>query len=272
MPSARDRVVAITGAARGIGRATAAELARRGARVAIGDLDGAEAEQAAASIGAGAIGLPLDVADRDSFERFLEATTERLGKLDVLVNNAGIMIVGTLANSNERAAAKVLEVNVNGTLNGMKLAEPRLRAGGQIVNVVSASAWITTPALSVYAASKHAVRALTDSVRSELAPNGIAVTAIYPNVVQTDLASGTKAARGGKLLTPEEVGTAIADAVERPRPEVFIPRSLGAALRTYASLPPRGKRAIARALGLDALYTGVDPASRREYEEKLARG
>src|SRR4051794_3054695 len=107
MASASGRVVAITGAARGIGRATAAELARRGARVAIGDLHAAEAEQAAQAIGGGAVGLELDVSDRDSFERFLDATAERLGDLDVLVNNAGIMIVATLADSNERTAAKV---------------------------------------------------------------------------------------------------------------------------------------------------------------------
>ena len=88
------RVVAITGAARGIGLATARALAERGYRVAIGDLDGAEAEAAAGDLPGDASGFALDVTDEDSFSRFLDATEERLGPLDVLVNNAGIMFVG----------------------------------------------------------------------------------------------------------------------------------------------------------------------------------
>src|SRR4051794_17621819 len=99
------RVVAITGAARGIGRATATELARRGARMAVGDLDSAAAEEAAQTIGDSAVGLALDVSDRDSFERFLDSGVERLGPLDVLVNNAGIMTVGPLATTRPGAAS-----------------------------------------------------------------------------------------------------------------------------------------------------------------------
>jgi nucleoside-diphosphate-sugar epimerase len=145
------RIVVVTGAARGIGRATAAELARRGARVALGDLNGDEAQEAAGAIGRGAVGLELDVADRESFERFPDAAAERLGGLDVVVNNAGIMIVGPLADAKPQAAAKVIEVNLTGVLYGMQLAVSRLRGGGQIVNVASASAWIAPPALAVYA-------------------------------------------------------------------------------------------------------------------------
>ena len=263
------RAVAITGAARGIGLATAQALAARGARVAIGDLDGDEAERAAATLpGDGAAGFELDVTDEDSFAAFLDDA----GPLDVLVNNAGIMFVGPLEGAGYRGASKTIDVNVKGVMIGMHLAAQRLARGGHIVNVVSSSAWIAPPALAVYSASKHAARGLTDAVRAELKPRGIHVTAVYPGVVQTDLAVGTKASRGAKMIEPREVGEAIAAAVERPRDEVFVPRSLGVALRVYQAVPPRARRAIGRAIGLDNLYTTVDAETRREYEERIAGG
>jgi NAD(P)-dependent dehydrogenase (short-subunit alcohol dehydrogenase family) len=266
-------VVAITGAARGIGLATAQALAARGARVAIGDLDGAEAEAAAAALpGDTAAGFALDVTDETSFASFLDAATERFGPLDVLVNNAGIMFVGPLEDAGYRGASKTIDVNVKGVMIGMHLAIPRLREGGHIVNVVSSSAWIAPPALAVYTASKHAARGLTDAVRAELRPRGIHVTAVYPGVVQTDLAVGTSASRGAKMIEPREVAEAIAAALERPRDEVFVPRSLGPVLRLFQAVPPRARRAFVRAIGLDGLYTGVDPAARSAYEERAAGG
>jgi NAD(P)-dependent dehydrogenase (short-subunit alcohol dehydrogenase family) len=275
------KVVAITGAARGIGLATAKALAARGARVAIGDLDGAEAEAAAAGLPGGpdaSAGFGLDVTDEQSFAGFLDAAIDRLGPLDVLVNNAGIMFVGPLEGAGYRGASKTIDVNVKGVINGMHLAVPRLRAraggarGGHIVNVVSSSAWIVPPSVAVYGASKHAARALSDGVRAELRTEGIHVTAIYPGVVQTDLAVGTKAPPGGKLIAPSEVAEAIAAAVEKPRDEVFVPRSIGPLLRFYQALPPRARRLMARTIDLDQLYSDVDPATRREYEDRASGG
>ena len=266
---AEPRVVAVTGAARGIGHAIATRVAAGGGRVAIGDLDEGDASAAAERIGSGAVGLELDVTDRDSFARFLDAVEERLGPLDVLVNNAGIMTVGPLADTKPGAASKTIDVNVKGVMYGMQLAVPRLRRGGHIVNVVSSSAWIAPPSLAVYSASKHAARALTDAVRDEVRGAGIAVTGVYPGVVQTDLAVGTKPPRGQKMIPPEEVARAVAAALERPRAEVFVPRSLGATLRFYQALPPRGRALVSRAFGVSDLYGGVDPASRRAYEDAL---
>jgi NAD(P)-dependent dehydrogenase (short-subunit alcohol dehydrogenase family) len=246
-----DKVVAITGGARGIGRATADELQRRGATVVIGDLP------------------ELDVTDRDSFERFLDSAIREHGRLDVLVNNAGIMIVGALAGAKPGSASKVIDVNVKGVMYGMQLAAARLQRGGHIVNLVSSSAWIAPPALAVYAASKHAARGLTDAVRDELRGTGISVTGVYPGVVDTDLAVGTRPARGSKMISPAEVAEAIAGAIDRPRDEVFVPRSLGPVLRTYQALPTRGRQLFGRAIGIDDLYSSVDPASRAAYEQPL---
>jgi short-subunit dehydrogenase len=271
MPAAEGLVVAITGAARGIGRATAAALARRGARVGIGDLSSDDADEAAAAVGAEAIGLEVDVADPESFAAFVDAVEERIGSIDVLVNNAGIMIVGALEDAKPGAASKVIDVNVKGVIHGMQLAVTRMRARGRghVVNVLSASSWIAPPALATYAASKHAGRGLTDAVRGEARSAGVHVTAVYPGVVETDLAAGTKPTRGSRMISPEEVAEAIADAVEKPRPEIFVPRSLGVVLRAYQAAPPRLRRLLERVLKLDEAYGGVDPRSREEYEASI---
>src|ERR1700689_4379047 len=114
------KVVAITGGARGIGRATAAALLAQGARVAIGDLDADLTQAVAGELGAGAIGLALDVTSPPSFEAFLDRVEGGLGPLDVLVNNAGIAPVGEFARESDAVAARVFEVNVGGTLRGCK--------------------------------------------------------------------------------------------------------------------------------------------------------
>ncbi|MFL5779863.1 MAG: SDR family NAD(P)-dependent oxidoreductase, partial [Thermoleophilaceae bacterium] len=186
------RVAAVTGGARGIGRAIATSLARRGALVAIGDLDGEAAQRTAGEIGGGAVGFAVDVTDTASFEAFLDGAREAHGPLEVLVNNAGVMVVGPLDVANAAAAGRVMSVNVDGVSNGMRLAVPRLRGsgGGQIVNVVSGAGWVAPAALATYAASKHAARALSDAVRDEVRADGIRVTAVYPMLVQTELAVG----------------------------------------------------------------------------------
>ena len=272
--SLSGRVAAVTGGARGIGLAIAQSLARRGACLAIGDLDGGAAEYAAAGLDGEAIGVALDVTNVESFEGFLDMAADRLGGLDVLVNNAGVMVVGPFADANVAATTRVMDVNLGGVVTGMRLAIPRLRqsGGGQIVNVVSGAGWVPPPALAAYSASKHAVKGLSDAVRDELRDDRIHVTAVYPMLVRTELAVGTGPARGGRWISPDEVGEAVAAAVERPRDEVFVPRWVSGLLRLQAALPPRGRALLARAFGVDKLYTSVDPKSRADYERGIAGG
>src|SRR5262249_20781116 len=118
-------VVAVTGGARGIGRATAAALIVQGARIAIGDVESELAEQTAKELGGGAIGLPLDVTKRESFEAFLAQAEQRLGALDVLVNNAGIMPVGPFGEESDAMADRMIDINLRGVIIGCKLALDR---------------------------------------------------------------------------------------------------------------------------------------------------
>src|SRR5215208_7107749 len=266
------RVVAVTGAARGIGLATATSLSSAGARVAIGDLNGDLAAESAAQVGSGAIGLALDVTDRDSFESFLDQTEERLGPIDVLVNNAGVMFVGAFEDEGDGALRKMVDVNFAGTVLGMKLVLPRMRTrgGGHIVNVVSAGAFVASPHEASYAATKHAVKGVCDGLRYELRGSGIDLTLVYPGVVKTELAAGTNPGRSGAWVEPSQVGEAIADAVRSPRREVFVPRSLAPLLRLFAMLPAGGRLALGKLLGVDKVATQVDRGERDEYEERMA--
>src|SRR3954451_22365351 len=164
--SISGRTVAITGGARGLGLATAKALAERGARVAIGDLDGELARvEAAALPGPGPhAGFPLDVTDPESFERFLEQTTD-LGPLDVLINNAGIMPVRAFAEEDPAVTCRQVEINLLGVTTGTRLALERMlpHGSGHIVNVASAAGHIAVPGEAVYTATKHAVVGFGDA-------------------------------------------------------------------------------------------------------------
>lgn len=122
--------MAITGAAKGVGKATAERLVAEGALVAIGDIDLEAAFRTAAGLGPGAIGLALDVTCAASMAGFLDETEARIGPLDVLVNNAGIMVVGSFADEDDTAAAREVAVNVLGVVHGMRHAIKRMRLHG----------------------------------------------------------------------------------------------------------------------------------------------
>lgn len=266
------RVVAVTGAARGIGLATATALAGAGARVSLGDLSGERAAESAAAIGGEAVGLPLDVSDRASFAAFLDTTHEHLGPVDVLVNNAGVMFVGPFEDEDDGAMRKMIDVNFAGTVLGMKLAIERMRPRGRghIVNVASAGSFVAAPHESTYAATKHAVKGLVDGVRPELRDSGIELTLVYPGVVRTELAAGTAPGRGGSLVEPAQVADAIVACVRSPRREVFVPRNLALLLRFYAMLPAGGRLAMGKAFGIDKVAMGADRSERAEYERRMA--
>jgi NAD(P)-dependent dehydrogenase (short-subunit alcohol dehydrogenase family) len=266
-------VVAITGGARGIGRATAVALIAQGARVAIGDIEAQLAEQAASELGAGTVGLPLDVTDRGSFAAFLDQVEDRLGPLDVLINNAGIMPIGPFLEETDSTAQRIIDINVGGVIFGSKLALERFsrRGRGHLVNIASMAGKAGAPHLATYCASKFAVVGLTEALRQEFQAAGIDMTVVMPVGVNTELYSGLQPMRGMKTPEPEDVAEAIVEALRTRRYEVYVPKRMNAILRLSALLPRRTVDAVARAMGSDQLMIHPDHTARAAYEARIAR-
>jgi NADP-dependent 3-hydroxy acid dehydrogenase YdfG len=270
--SIQGRVVAITGGARGIGKATAQALARKGARVAIGDLDAELAAEAAEGLGAEAIGLELDVTKRESFADFLAQVEERIGPLDVIINNAGIMPIGPFVEESDDTAHRMVDINLHGVLYGMKLAMPGMirRNSGHIVNIASQAGKAGIPGGATYCATKHAVVGVSEAVRGELHETEVEVSCVMPAVVNTELGSGLLETPGIKVSQPEDVADAIVDALEYPRFDVFVPKFTGAINKLAGILPRRGREAVARALNADKVLAEADQKERAAYEERAA--
>ena len=196
MDNIRGKTVAITGAARGIGHATAKALLDRGARVVIGDRDVAVLESAVTGLAKfGQVsGYPLDVTDKESFATFLDkARTDGQGHVDVLINNAGVMPVGPFLDQSEQAIRSAIEVNLYGVLTGCQLVLPEMvrRRSGHIVNVASMAGMVAVPGQVVYAGTKFAVVGLSTAMADEFAPQGVEVTVILPTFTNTELIAGT---------------------------------------------------------------------------------
>jgi NADP-dependent 3-hydroxy acid dehydrogenase YdfG len=266
------QTAAITGAARGIGRATAQALTRVGVRVAIGDLDLQTARQTASELGPTAIALSLDVTDRESFARFLDDTEVQLGPVDVLINNAGIMQIGPFLDEDDLTARRMVDINLHGVILGMKLGLERMvaRGHGHVVNISSQAGKFGAPGGATYSATKHAVVGLTEAVRGELRMMGLAedvlLSYVMPFVVNTELGGGLGRARGMKSLQPADVADAIVDALRHGTVDVWVPRSAKPTQVLGTLLPRRLAEGMARAMKADRVLAGADPQARRAYE------
>jgi short-subunit dehydrogenase len=259
--------VAITGGARGIGLQTARQLAGRGARVVIGDIDYAGAEEAACGI-PGARALPLDVRDGQGFERFISEA----GELDVLVNNAGIMPLGPFLDEPEALTRQQIEVNLLGVIAGMRAALPGMleRGRGQVVNVASMGGRFPLPGAATYTATKAAAIGLTEAVRHELRGSGVTLTTVLPALVETELVAGVPGGRGLPAATPEQAAAAIVRAIERRSPLVYVPRRLRLAEAALGVAPRALVDFTRRRLDDRRVLERLDAAARRGYDERVA--
>ena len=213
------RVALVTGAARGIGAATALALAEAGARVALVDRDGEGIERTADAIGragSDALAIPADVTDAPAMERAVDAVVAEWGRLDVLVNNAGIVRDATLGKVSDDDWEATLDVNLRGTMIGTRAALRPMRAAGtgRILSATSVVARMGNYGQTAYAASKGGIIGMTRAWARELGPLGITANAVAPGFIDTDMSRGVpekvlsgllKRTAAGRLGRPEEV-------------------------------------------------------------------
>jgi len=236
MAELSGKAVAITGASSGIGEATALALAKAGASVALGARRKDRIDALAARIedeGGTAVPLEVDVTDEAQARAFVESAHERLGRLDSLVNNAGVMLLGPVEQADSEQWRTMINVNVLGLLYCTSAALPIMRAqgSGDIVNVSSVAGRFARAGNAVYAATKFAVGAFSEGLRNEVTEGGIRVTLIEPGMVDTELQSHNEGAaleaiegmreQIGEILRAQDVANGILYAVSQP-PHVSI--------------------------------------------------
>jgi NAD(P)-dependent dehydrogenase (short-subunit alcohol dehydrogenase family) len=268
------QTVAITGGARGIGRATAQALLRQGARVALGDVDLLAVQQTAAELSESAVGLPLDVTARASFAEFLDTAEAQLGPIDVLINNAGIMPIGPFLDEDDATARRIFDINVLGVIFGMKLALPRMtaRGRGHVVNIASQAGKYGVPGGATYGASKAAVINLSRAVRKELRGSGVDISTISPVAVNTELGLGLAEPRQRQFrkVEPQQVADAIVQTLQVPTFDVHVPKQLSISERISALLPIGVQDSLSRMSRADDVLALADSAARAGYELRAA--
>ncbi|WP_130903273.1 SDR family oxidoreductase [Pseudomonas sp. Sample_23] len=228
MLNIQDKVIVITGASSGIGEATARLLAERGAKVVLGARRTERLAVIAEEInGAGghAQFRALDVTDQQDVQRFVDFAVEHYGRVDVLVNNAGVMPLSRLDALKVDEWNRMIDVNIRGVLHGIAASLPLMQRqrGGQIINIASIGAYAVSPTAAVYCATKYAVRAISEGLRQEVGGD-IRVTVIAPGVTESELAESISDEGGReemksfrKIAIPAEaIARAIAYAVEQP--------------------------------------------------------
>lgn len=217
-----NKVVLITGASSGIGVGIARELAATGAKVMLGARRVDRLEVLAKELNAEF--RKLDVTDREDFAAFAQAARDKWGRVDVLINNAGVMPLSLMSSMKVDEWEQMIDVNVKGVLFGIASVLPDMtaRKSGHIINIASIGALSVVPTAAVYCATKHAVRAISDGLRQE--QTHVRVTCIHPGVVESELASTITdpvAAAAMKTyraiaLQPDAIGRAVRYAIEQP--------------------------------------------------------
>ena len=227
MSSIEGKVVVITGASSGIGEATARLLAERGAHVVVGARRTERLEKLVADItkkGGSARFRAVDVTKRADAQALVDFAKAEFGRIDVLINNAGVMPLSPLAALKVEEWDQMIDVNIRGVLYGIAAVLPDMKArgDGQIINVASIGAHVVVPTGAVYCATKYAVWAISDGLRQE--NTDLRVTVISPGVVESELAHTISDADTAKVMedyrriaiTPDAIARAIAFAVEQP--------------------------------------------------------
>jgi short-subunit dehydrogenase len=206
---------------------------------------------------------------------FLDRTEAALGPVDVFVNNAGIMPLAALLDEDDAMTARMIDLNLRAVIVAAREAARRMLdrgRGGHIVNVASTAGKAGIAGASTYCATKAGVIAFSEAIEQELMGHGVHVSVVMPGIVQTELATGVADLPGFKSITPAQVADSIAEALAKPRLEVYVPRSAGPMLMMPRLLPRRAALWMGRKLGADTvLLAALDDPERKSYEERAAR-
>ncbi len=243
----RGAVVAITGASAGIGRACAFAFARAGARLALTARRVDRLNEVAVAVApAETLVSATDVADAGQVRAFVDATVARFGRLDVLVNNAGFGVRGSVVETPDEDYRRLMEANYYGTVYGCRAAVPIMKrqGAGVILNVSSIVGHRSLPGGGAYAATKAAQVSLTESLRVELRGSGVFVCSVHPVGTETEFgevalreSAGREGGPVGPQQTPEQVADAMVRCARRPRPEVY-PHRLSRGLVVLNAVAP----------------------------------
>jgi NAD(P)-dependent dehydrogenase (short-subunit alcohol dehydrogenase family) len=263
LPELRDRVALVTGAASGIGRATATRLAREGMRLVLADVDEPGLGSLAADLGERVLlARRVDVADRAAMAAFAEQVHALVPAVDLLVNNAGVAFAGGILDTPLPQWDWVLGINLGGVVHGCHYFVPpmvRRGRGGYVVNISSVFGLYAAPGVTAYVASKFAVLGLSRAMRTELAPHGVGVSAVCPGMIATQIVASARAPEGRSMgravelfkqrgADPAEVATAVVAAARTGRPIVPVTASAWAILGLSRLAPGLLDRVGARAL------------------------
>jgi NADP-dependent 3-hydroxy acid dehydrogenase YdfG len=266
------KTVLITGAARGIGRCTAEAFLARGATVVLTDVDAALLAQTAAELEKrGAVfSYPLDVCNEAAFSSLITRIEAEVSPVDILINNAGIMLLGEFMAHGEREDLRQWDINVRGVINGMRAVLPGMtrRAHGHIVNVASTAGKVGVPYAAVYSATKFAVVGLTEAVRQEHIESGVGFSYIMPTLVATDLIAGAGKLAWPPPLAPKDVAERIVSAVERGSVDVYVPGFVAVPMLLPSLLPRAVYETIGRLFKIDAVFKGHDQQARAAYNSR----
>ncbi|MBB6395537.1 NADP-dependent 3-hydroxy acid dehydrogenase YdfG [Actinomadura coerulea] len=221
------RVVLVTGASSGIGEATALAFSAEGARVAAGARRADRLESLARKAPGEVLTLDLDVTDQESVRAAVAATVERFGALDVLVNNAGVMLNGPIAGADTAEWTRMVETNLLGSMYMVHAALPHLlKAKGTVVQISSTSGRVASAYSGVYGATKFGITAFSEALRQEVTAQGVRVVVVEPGFVATELIShntdpamralARDMAAAMRTLQPEDIANAVVYAVTQP--------------------------------------------------------
>jgi len=257
----QDKVAVITGASMGIGEAIAKLFLEEGAKVVLCARDLARTKAAEQRIGGGGgntLSLACDVSKRSDVDALIEAVVRKFGRIDIFVNNAGFGLNDAVADMNMAELRKMFDTNLFGAIECMQAVIPVMRpqGGGDIVNISSVSGHISTPYMSGYAATKHAMNAIGKAARMELLRHNINVVTVCPGYIATDfvknMVKGKHAERVGSSVKyavgPDVVAKATLEGMLKRKREVVTPRIYSLFISMYHTLPGVVERRIRKAL------------------------